>query len=51
MTAPVKTGKQIATLHKEDIRRQPLGGVLPAKRILEVERAVLCAIGVPIPLE
>jgi mRNA interferase MazF len=49
--ASVLKCEQIATLHKEDIRLQPLGGPLPPKRVLEVERAVLRAIGVPIPLE
>ena len=49
--ASVLKCEQIATLHKEDIRLQPLGGALPPKRVLEVERAVLRAIGVPIPLE
>jgi len=49
--ASVLKCEQIATLHKEDIRPQPLGGALPPKRVLEVERAVLRAIGVPIPLE
>jgi len=36
-----------ATLHQDDVRRQPLGGALPAEKVLEVERAVLRAIGVP----
>jgi mRNA interferase MazF len=49
--ASVLKCEQIATLHKEDIRLQPLGGALPPKRVLEVERAVLRAIGVPVPLE
>lgn len=43
--------EQIATLHQDDVRRQPLGGALPAGKVLEVERAVLRAIGVPVPLE
>jgi mRNA-degrading endonuclease toxin of MazEF toxin-antitoxin module len=43
--------EQIATLHRDDVRRQPLGGALPAEKVLEVERAVLRAIGVPVPLE
>jgi mRNA interferase MazF len=42
--------EQITTLHKDDVRRQPLGGSLPPKRLLEVERAILRAIGVPVPL-
>jgi mRNA interferase MazF len=49
--ASVLKCEQIATLHKEDIRRQSLGGCLPPKRILEVERALLRAIGIPIALE
>jgi mRNA-degrading endonuclease toxin of MazEF toxin-antitoxin module len=49
--ASVLKCEQIATLHKKDIRQQPLGGALPAGRILEVERAVLRAIGVPVPLD
>jgi mRNA-degrading endonuclease toxin of MazEF toxin-antitoxin module len=43
--------EQITTLHKDDVRRQPLGAALAPKRILEAERAVLRAIGVPVPLE
>jgi hypothetical protein len=42
---------RVGSLHKDDVRRQPLGGALPPKRVLEVERAVLRAIGVPVPLE
>jgi len=49
--ASVVKCEQIATLHKQDIRLQPLGGALPPKRVLEVERAVMRAIGIPIPLE
>lgn len=43
--------EQITTLHKDDVRRNPLGGPVAPKRILEVERAVLRAIGVPVPLD
>ena len=43
--------EQITTLHKSDVRRRPLGGSLAAKRLLETERAILRAIGVPVPLE
>src|SRR5262245_49708742 len=43
--------EQITTLHKDDVRRQSLGGPLPPKRVLEVERAILRAIGIPVPLE
>ncbi len=49
--ASVLKCEQIATLHKEDVRRQPLGGALLPNRVLEVERAVLRAIGIPVPLE
>jgi len=49
--ASVLKCEQITTLHKDDVRRQPLGGPVPAKKILEVERAILRAIGVPVPLE
>jgi mRNA interferase MazF len=43
--------EQITTLHQDDVRSQPLGGPIPAKRLLEVERAILRAIGVPVPLD
>ena len=43
--------EQITTLHQDDVRRQPLGGRIPEKRLLEVERAILRAIGVPVPLD
>jgi mRNA interferase MazF len=43
--------EQITTLHKEDLRNDALGGPLAAKRLLEVERGVLRAIGIPVPLE
>jgi mRNA interferase MazF len=49
--ASVLKCEQITTLHKDDVRRQPLGGPLPPKKVLEVERAILRAIGVPVPLE
>jgi mRNA-degrading endonuclease toxin of MazEF toxin-antitoxin module len=49
--ASVLKCEQITTLHKDDVRRQSLGGALPPRRVLEVERAVLRAIGVPVPLE
>jgi mRNA-degrading endonuclease toxin of MazEF toxin-antitoxin module len=49
--ASVLKCEQITTLHKDEVRRQPLGGALPQKKLLEVERAVLRAIGVPVPLE
>jgi mRNA-degrading endonuclease toxin of MazEF toxin-antitoxin module len=43
--------EQITTLHKDDIRGWPLGAALSLRRILEVERAILRAIGIPVPLE
>jgi len=43
--------EQITTLHQDDVRRQSLGGPIPARRLLEVERAILRAIGVPVPLD
>ena len=49
--ASVLKCEQITTLHKDDVRSQPLGGALAPGRLLEVERAVLRAIGVPVPLE
>jgi mRNA-degrading endonuclease toxin of MazEF toxin-antitoxin module len=49
--ASVVKCEQITTLHKDDVRHGALGGALPPKRILEIERAILCAIGVPVPLE
>jgi mRNA-degrading endonuclease toxin of MazEF toxin-antitoxin module len=49
--ASVLKCEQITTLHRDDVRRQPLGGPIPAKSLLEVERAVLRAIGVPVPLD
>lgn len=49
--ASVLKCEQITTLHKDDVRRQPLGSPLGGNRIAEVERAVLRAIGVPVPLE
>jgi mRNA-degrading endonuclease toxin of MazEF toxin-antitoxin module len=49
--ASVLKCEQITTLHKEDVRRQPLGVPLSPRRLLEVERCVLRAIGVPVPLD
>jgi len=49
--ASVLECEQITTLHKADVRPQPLGEALPPTRLLEVERAILRAIGVPFPLE
>lgn len=50
-TASVLKCEQITTLHKEDVRREALGRSLASARIREVERAVLRAIGVPVPLD
>jgi mRNA-degrading endonuclease toxin of MazEF toxin-antitoxin module len=49
--ASVLKCEQITTLHKDDVRREPLGGPLSARRVLEVERCVLRAIGVPVALD
>lgn len=49
--ASVLKCEQVTTLHRDDVRRDALGGPLVPKRMLEVERAVLRAIGVPVPLE
>jgi mRNA-degrading endonuclease toxin of MazEF toxin-antitoxin module len=40
--------EQITTLHRDDVGRAPLGGHLSDKRMAEVERAILRAIGVAI---
>lgn len=40
--------EQITTLHQDDIDPQPLGGSLSRRRLAEVERSVLRAIGVPV---
>jgi mRNA-degrading endonuclease toxin of MazEF toxin-antitoxin module len=40
--------EQISTLHRDDVGRAPLGGRLSQKRMGEVERAILRAIGVAI---
>lgn len=43
--------EQVTTLHKSDVRATPLGGAIPVKKLAAVERAVLRAIGVPVPLD
>jgi len=43
--------EQITTLPKADIHEPALGRPLPATLLRAVERAVLRAIGVPVPLE
>jgi mRNA-degrading endonuclease toxin of MazEF toxin-antitoxin module len=42
--------EQITTLHKADIEPGPIGAALGRSRMSEVERAILRAIGVPVPL-
>jgi mRNA-degrading endonuclease toxin of MazEF toxin-antitoxin module len=42
--------EQITTLHKADVRPNSIGAALAPNRLLDVERAVLRAIGVPVPL-
>jgi mRNA-degrading endonuclease toxin of MazEF toxin-antitoxin module len=49
--ASVLKCEQITTLHKDDVRRRPLGTPLSTGRVLEVERCILRAIGVPVPLD
>jgi mRNA-degrading endonuclease toxin of MazEF toxin-antitoxin module len=49
--ASVLKCEQITTLHKSDLRADALGRALSPARIAQVERAVLRAIGVPVPLE
>jgi mRNA-degrading endonuclease toxin of MazEF toxin-antitoxin module len=41
--------EQITTLPVGDVGTKALGGRLPAKRLAEAERAILRAIGLPIP--
>ena len=43
--------EQITTLPKADVHGPPLGKPLPMALMAAVERAVLRAIGVPVPLE
>lgn len=43
--------EQITTLRKEALIEQPLGNPLSPRRMAQVERAVLRAIGVPIAME
>jgi mRNA-degrading endonuclease toxin of MazEF toxin-antitoxin module len=49
--ASVLKCEQITTLYKGDVRKQALGGSIGVHRLLETERAILRAIGVPVPLE
>ena len=41
--------EQVTTLPKGDLEPRPLGRRLSGKRIAEVERALLRAIGIPVP--
>jgi mRNA-degrading endonuclease toxin of MazEF toxin-antitoxin module len=43
--------EQITTLSKADVHERALGKPLPTTILRAVERAVLRAIGVPVPLE
>ncbi len=49
--ASVLKCEQITTLAKTDVHEPALGKPLPASVLRTVERAVLRAIGVPVPLE
>jgi mRNA-degrading endonuclease toxin of MazEF toxin-antitoxin module len=40
--------EQITTLRKDRLSARPLGGALSVQRMLEIEKAVLRAIGVPV---
>lgn len=40
--------EQVTTLHRDDLDTSPLGGSLSARRMSEVERGVLRAIGIPV---
>jgi mRNA-degrading endonuclease toxin of MazEF toxin-antitoxin module len=42
--------EQITTIHKDDVDPAPLGTALSGARLREVERAILRAIGVPVPI-
>lgn len=43
--------EQLGVIRKEAIDRTALGGALSEQRLREVERAILRAIGVPVPLD
>lgn len=49
--ASVLKCEQLTNLHKSKLERSALGGALSEPRLREVERAILRAIGVPVPLE
>jgi mRNA-degrading endonuclease toxin of MazEF toxin-antitoxin module len=46
--ASVAKCEQLTTLRKDRLSAKPLGGALSAQRMLEIEKAVLRAIGVPV---
>lgn len=48
--ASVLKCEQVTTLHRSWLDDSPLGPALSASRMAEVERAVLRAIGIPVPL-
>jgi mRNA-degrading endonuclease toxin of MazEF toxin-antitoxin module len=41
--------EQITTLAKSDVLGQPLGSRLSSRKLVEVERGILRAIGIPMP--
>ena len=41
--------EQITNLHQADVDPEPMGRALSQRRVREVERAILRAIGVPVP--
>jgi mRNA-degrading endonuclease toxin of MazEF toxin-antitoxin module len=43
--------EQLGVVRKEHLDRAALGGALAEARLREVERAILRAIGVPVPLD
>jgi mRNA interferase MazF len=49
-TTSVLKCEQLTNIHQADINPEPIGRVLSPGRIREVERAILRAIGVPVPL-
>ena len=48
--ASVLKCEQITNLHQADVDPEPMGRALTPIRLREVERAILRAIGVPVPL-
>ncbi len=47
--ASVLKCEQITTIAQEDVLRGPLGGPLPARLLGAVQRAIMRAVGVPVP--